>query len=72
MSEEESLRIVRYEEVKAKPNIDPDDPKNKARKKGIAKAGGDVVKAGSQGCTNVELRRRKVDKRMIGAPMDFR
>lgn len=76
------MRGLRYEKVKARPNFEPDDPRNRKMTTEVrpkmahnddATLGGKVRMTGEmEGVQNVELKRRKVDKRMIGRPTNFR
>ena len=68
---------VRYQEVVAKTDLDPDDSRNNVKdanaKPGLSLHGGPVGRKGDGARSDVgALRRRKVDKKMIGSPMDFR
>ena len=70
------MRGVRYKKVAARPNIDPN-----ARYRAMASPVGRIVPKdgvvggpgmGEEKVRVVELKRRKVDKKMIGNPTDFR
>ena len=92
---DEGLIGVRYEQVRARANVDPNDPRNKKwgtkmttpvetkaiRDTGSSRGGraGGLARGGRAGAVGArdqwkdgELRRIKVDKRMIGPPTDFR
>ncbi len=75
---EESLRGVRYEEVQARTNEDPDDPKYGAKKvkaagtKGATETKQTGVRGQKDEAKKGELKRRKVDKKEIGPPTGFR
>ena len=92
--DEDGLIGVRYEEIKARPNIDSNNPRTKVKKspmdirasRGIGSgrggraggmaggmAGGRVgLTGGRDEWKSGELLRRKVDKRTISSPTDFR
>ena len=68
------LIAVRYEEMTATPNADPDAPPTPPKDPGYAKRREVLVDEHHEGRAAAQevLRKRKVDKKDIGPPLDFR